>query len=142
MLFLFSATACGSLPRSPVPDTDFRLSAEFLDEGFVVKLENTSADDICLFEGAWPEAVVGGILPGVTGGNYVAQTSDRPYVEIGEQKYLYRRTLSGLGKSTYLLKIEPSEVIETTLLYADFADLPEKLVDAELRYPITPLSCR
>ena len=97
LLFVGSATACGSLPQSPVPDTDFRLSSEALDESFAVKLKNTSADDICLFEGTWPVAVVGGILPGVTGGNYVGHTSDRPYVKIGGQKYVYEKWLSHLG---------------------------------------------
>ena len=141
LLFLVSATACGSLPQSPVPNTDFRLSSEALEEGFIVKLENTSANNICIFAGEWPGAVKGG-LPGITAGNYVGHTSALPYVEIGEQKFKYARWLSILGHTTAQLKIEPSEVIETTLLYADFADLPEKLVDAELRYPITPLSCR
>ena len=142
ILFLATATACGCLPGSPVPDTDFRFSAEALDEGFAVKLENTSAENICIYEGAWPVAVTGGILPGVTGGNYVGHTSSLPYVEIGEQKYLYGRWLSHLGHSSEQLKIKSSEIIETTLPYADFDDLPENLMDAELRYPITPTNCR
>ncbi|MDB2438866.1 hypothetical protein N9W89_09135 [Hellea sp.] len=146
ILFLLGAsTACSachtSSLQSPIPDTDFSLSSEALDKGFSVKLENTSANDICIFAGDWPAAVKGG-LPGITAGNYVGHTSALPYIEIGEQKFKYARWLSVLGHSSVQRKIEPSEIIETILLYADFSDLPENRMDAELRYPITALNCR
>ena len=146
LFILCVTTACSiwdrSLWQSPVSAADYRLSAEALDEGFAVKLENRSAKSICLPFGDWPTVAIGGILPGVTGGNYVGDTSAAPYVEVGEQKFEYVKRASHLGHSPEQLKIKPSEAIETTLLYADFADLPENLTGAELRYPLVPLSCQ